>query len=230
MPHGLVPLLALGMGLLLLGARRAAHTADAPEVSHARRSCTRAASSWRPWRSLPPSSARWPWCCCAWLHARQLPPGGALLLPLTTAHIAGPPLEAAPQPALKAMQAEQAKRLHGLGWVDEPHGIAHILIEDAMALLAGRAASALGSQRSQRPRGSPAMKKPAACLFALALLGVVHAQPTDAGLQPMLGAELPLEAVFTDSEGRTGRCANTWARSRRCSCPATTAARTCAAW
>lgn len=48
------------------------------------------------------------------------------------------------------------------------------------------------------------MKKPAACLFALALLGVVHAQPTDAGLQPMLGAELPLEAVFTDSEGRTG--------------------------
>lgn len=87
-----------------------------------------------------------------WLHARQLPPGGAPLLPLTTAHIAGPPLEAAPQPALKAMQAEQAKRLHGLGWVDEPHGIAHIPIEDAMALLAGRAASAPGSQRSQRPR------------------------------------------------------------------------------
>jgi len=37
-PHAawLVPLLALGMGLLLFGARRAAHTADAPEVSHAR--------------------------------------------------------------------------------------------------------------------------------------------------------------------------------------------------
>lgn len=77
-----------------------------------------------------------------WLHERGLPAGGARLPQPYTLTIPGPVLENAPQPALQAYREEKSRRLHGRGWVDAAHGIVHIPIEDAMALLAARAASA----------------------------------------------------------------------------------------
>lgn len=76
------------------------------------------------------------------LHARGLPPGGAQLAQPYRLSVPGPRLQSAPQPDLAAYQAEQEARLHGRGWVDAEAGIVHIAIEDAMALLAARAASA----------------------------------------------------------------------------------------
>jgi hypothetical protein len=59
--------------------------------------------------------------------------------------IAGPRLQSAPQPELAAYRAEKDRQLHGIGWVDRARGIAHIPIDDAMALLVTRAASAPAS-------------------------------------------------------------------------------------
>jgi hypothetical protein len=82
-----------------------------------------------------------------WLHERPLPPGGARLSLPYDLTVPGPALESAPQPALQAYRAEKAQRLHGRGWVDAAHGIVHIPIEDAMALMVARAASAPGGGR-----------------------------------------------------------------------------------
>jgi hypothetical protein len=76
------------------------------------------------------------------LHARGLPPGGQQLAQPYRFSVPGPSLQSAPQPDLAAYQAQKAARLHGRGWVDAGTGIVHISIEDAMALLAARAASA----------------------------------------------------------------------------------------
>jgi len=82
-----------------------------------------------------------------WLHARHMPPGGAQLEQTYTRAMPGPALQSAPQPELAAYRAQQARRLHGSGWVDTPGRIAHIPIEDAMALLAARGASAPEARR-----------------------------------------------------------------------------------
>jgi hypothetical protein len=49
-------------------------------------------------------------------------------------------LRSAPQPDLAAYRAEKERQLHGIGWVDAQRGIAHIPIDDAMALMAAGAA------------------------------------------------------------------------------------------
>jgi hypothetical protein len=84
-----------------------------------------------------------------WLHALQLPPGGApVQAPLRPA--SAPMLQSAPQPELASYRAQKEQQLHGIGWVDRSQGIAHIPIEDAMALLAARAASAPGAPEAGR--------------------------------------------------------------------------------
>ncbi len=82
-----------------------------------------------------------------WLHASHLPPGGARLPQPYAVTIPGPALDSAPQAALQAYRAEKARWLHGRGWVDASQGIVRIPIEDAMALMAARAASAAGGGR-----------------------------------------------------------------------------------
>ncbi len=77
-----------------------------------------------------------------WLHADRMPAGGRRLEQPYTRLMPGPALQSAPQPELAADRARQAQRLHGSGWVDAPRRIAHIPIEDAMALLVARGASA----------------------------------------------------------------------------------------
>jgi hypothetical protein len=47
----------------------------------------------------------------------------------------GAGLRSAPQQDLAAYRAAKERRLHGFGWVDAQHGIAHIPIEEAMALM-----------------------------------------------------------------------------------------------
>ena len=77
-----------------------------------------------------------------WLQVRDMPPAGQGLRQPYTLTVPGPALQSAPQPDLAAYRAEKAQRLHGRGWVDAQRGIVHIPIEEAMALLAGHAASA----------------------------------------------------------------------------------------
>jgi hypothetical protein len=55
-------------------------------------------------------------------------------------HIAGPVLETAPQPARASYAAEKERLINGYGWVDRKAGIARIPVEQAMRLMAGRAA------------------------------------------------------------------------------------------
>ena len=75
----------------------------------------------------------------AWLHIADVPPGGASTGAAPTG-VPATPLQSAPQLDLATYRAEKFERLHGSGWIDAQHGIAHIPIEDAMALLARRAA------------------------------------------------------------------------------------------
>jgi hypothetical protein len=77
-----------------------------------------------------------------WLHEARMPSGGPRLARPDARAMPGPALQSAPQPELAAYRAEQAQRLHGSGWVDARARIVHIPIEDAMALLVARTASA----------------------------------------------------------------------------------------
>lgn len=77
-----------------------------------------------------------------WLHLRGTPPGGERLGRPYSLTVPGAPLQSAPQPDLRAYRAQKQRQLHGLGWVDAPHGLVHIPIEQAMALMAARSASA----------------------------------------------------------------------------------------
>jgi hypothetical protein len=54
--------------------------------------------------------------------------------------VQGPSLEAAPQVPRAAYEAEKARLLTGYGWVDRQAGIARIPVEQAMRVLAARAA------------------------------------------------------------------------------------------
>ncbi|WP_066342980.1 hypothetical protein [Azohydromonas lata] len=87
----------------------------------------------------------------SWLHGQDMRPGGERLAQPYTLTIPGPRLQSAPQPDLAAYRAEKAAWLHGRGWVDAGAGIAHIPIEDAMALLAAPAASAAASAAGGAP-------------------------------------------------------------------------------
>lgn len=82
-----------------------------------------------------------------WLNARQMPPSGRQLEQPYTRLMPGPALQSAPQPELAAYRAQQAERLRSSGWVDAPQRIARIPIDDAMALLAARSASAPEAKR-----------------------------------------------------------------------------------
>ncbi|HEV6965296.1 hypothetical protein [Roseateles sp.] len=77
-----------------------------------------------------------------WLHAEDLAPGGRRLEQPYSRLMPGPALQSAPQIDLAAYRAEQQRRLGGSGWVDARQRIVHIPIDDAMALLLERAASA----------------------------------------------------------------------------------------
>lgn len=77
-----------------------------------------------------------------WLHLRHMPPGGERLAQPYEVSIPAPRLQSAPQLDLAAYRKDKAHRLNSLGWVDASRGIAHIPIDDAMALMAARSASA----------------------------------------------------------------------------------------
>lgn len=77
-----------------------------------------------------------------WLHVRGVPPGGVPVASMPPLPASAPALESAPQPSLAEYIAQKQQRLHSRGWVDEAQGIAHIPIEEAMAMLVARAASA----------------------------------------------------------------------------------------
>ena len=50
----------------------------------------------------------------------------------------GPRLQANPVTDIDALRAAEEKRLTGFGWVDQPQGIIHIPIEDAIDIVAER--------------------------------------------------------------------------------------------
>jgi hypothetical protein len=76
-----------------------------------------------------------------WLHERGMPPGGAQDRSHAAA-VPGPTLQSAPQQDLAAYKADKNRELHDLAWADDTHRLARIPIEDAMAMMASRAASA----------------------------------------------------------------------------------------
>ncbi|MBX3620672.1 MAG: hypothetical protein KF891_11905 [Rhizobacter sp.] len=82
-----------------------------------------------------------------WLHLRGLPPGGQRLDAFHAPPITGPMLQSAPQRDLKPLLDDKTRRLRALGWVPGERDIAHIPIDDAMALLVQRAASAPEADR-----------------------------------------------------------------------------------
>jgi hypothetical protein len=82
-----------------------------------------------------------------WLHARHIPAGGERMSQPYDLTVPGPPLPTAPQPDLQAYLQAKQQRLHSIGWVDAGAGIAHIPIEDAMTLVAAKAASAAEGRR-----------------------------------------------------------------------------------
>lgn len=58
--------------------------------------------------------------------------------------VAAPVLETAPQPVHAAYAAEKEQLINRYGWVDRKAGIARIPVEQAMRLMAGRAAAVKG--------------------------------------------------------------------------------------
>jgi hypothetical protein len=58
--------------------------------------------------------------------------------------IAGPRLEAAPQPSYATYAAQKERQVNSYGWVDRKAGIARIPVEQAMRLMAQRAAPTAG--------------------------------------------------------------------------------------
>lgn len=61
--------------------------------------------------------------------------------------IAGPVLETAPQPVRSDYAAEKERLINGYGWVDRKAGIARIPVEQAMQLMAARAAAGKGGTK-----------------------------------------------------------------------------------
>lgn len=76
----------------------------------------------------------------------------ATVWPPPTQGMPGPALQSAPQPDLAAYRADKARQLREQGWVDATHQIAHIPIEQAMALLGARSASASASASASGAR------------------------------------------------------------------------------
>lgn len=68
-------------------------------------------------------------------------PGGERLRRAAAPTLPGPVLQAAPQPELDAYLRDQHRRLESLGWVDRAQGVAHIPIDEAIALSVRRGAS-----------------------------------------------------------------------------------------
>lgn len=61
-----------------------------------------------------------------------------------------PRLQTAPAPERAAYEAEKQARLAGYGWVDRAAGIAHIPLDQAMRLSAGRASGAAAGGEGKR--------------------------------------------------------------------------------
>lgn len=80
----------------------------------------------------------------AWFAFRWLQPARGFGGPDAAAgmRIAAPVLETAPQPKRSAYAAEKQQLIESYGWVDRKAGIAHIPVEQAMRLMAERAAAA----------------------------------------------------------------------------------------
>jgi len=68
------------------------------------------------------------------LHASGVAPGGERFGGGDANPADAPGLSSAPQPNLAAGKREKEARLHSSGWIDRQAGIAHISIDDAMAL------------------------------------------------------------------------------------------------
>ena len=84
------------------------------------------------------------------LHLWQVPGGADRSQGAHLARAGGPNLQAAPQPDLAHYREEKRRQLESSGWVDRAHGIVHIPIEDAMALLASRSTAAASAPKEQR--------------------------------------------------------------------------------
>ena len=76
-----------------------------------------------------------------WLHEARLPPGGQRLVRPYDLVLPAPALQSAPQPDLRTYRTAKQLLLHETRWLDAGHRIARIPIEDAMALMAQRAAA-----------------------------------------------------------------------------------------
>jgi len=75
------------------------------------------------------------------LHHRRVPQGGLPVAPPPPLAADQPMLEPAPQSDLASYRAAKLHALHGLGWIDAASGVAHVPIENAMAMRAAAAAS-----------------------------------------------------------------------------------------
>jgi hypothetical protein len=64
----------------------------------------------------------------------------------------GPPLEPDPAATLARFRAEKQALLQSYAWVDRPHGIARMPIEDAMRIVAAQAAATPASRSPESGR------------------------------------------------------------------------------
>ncbi len=126
----------------------------------------------------------------------------------------GPRLQAEPEREMADLREDEDAVLETYGWVDEAAGIARIPVERAIALAVGEEAApaAATDERSPEDGGGGPLKYFGLCALAALLLGLpAGAQVQDNSLpaalrgvdfEQRLGADLPLDAVFTDSQGR----------------------------
>jgi hypothetical protein len=82
-----------------------------------------------------------------WLPVSASTPDATPLAPLAESSAR---LLSAPQPVRQKVREHQLERLHSSGWVDRAHGIAHIPIDAAMALIAERSAAHTGAAKAAR--------------------------------------------------------------------------------
>jgi hypothetical protein len=85
------------------------------------------------------------------------PPAATSALPATD----GPPLEPDPAATLARFRAEKHALLHGYGWVDRAHGVAHIPIDEAMRIVAAQVAKQADTAKAAAGNEDAARARPA---------------------------------------------------------------------
>ena len=90
--------------------------------------------------------------------AAVFPPDGDGIDAIPPHAFSEPRLQEAPRADRERLEAQQAAELRGYRWIDREAGIAHIPIEDAMALVASRGARAYAPLQPP-PGGSPEQRR-----------------------------------------------------------------------